>query len=158
MDQVLIRVRYLKLISDFQAFYAPLENQIFNRPEWAGIEFDLESRRKTPMLDLQTPSPCPNLPKLESFAQVLGAVYVLEGATLGEQVIGRQLQKQLGLSAYSGAAFFNSYADRVGPMWLAFRQFLVAQVRTPAFDSGDVAGALETFETFAVWLERDRLA
>ena len=67
-----------------------------------------------------------------------------------------KLQKQLGLSADSGAAFFNSYADRVGPMWIAFRQFLVAQVTNAAFESEVVAGALETFEAFAVWLERDR--
>jgi heme oxygenase (biliverdin-IX-beta and delta-forming) len=165
MDEVLTRARYANLISDFQAFYAPLEQQIFSRQEWHGIEFDLESRRKLPMLDcdlkvldLQTPMPCPNPPKLESFAEVLGAVYVLEGATLGGQVIGRHLQKQLGLSSDSGAAFFSSYAESVGPMWLAFRQFLVAQVTSTQFESEVVAGALETFEAFAVWLERDRLA
>lgn len=162
MDEVLTRARYANLISDFHAFYAPLEDQIFCH-DWSGIAFDLESRRKLPMLvrdlkvlGLQAPLSCPNPPKLESFAHVLGAMYVLEGATLGGQVIGRHLQKQLGLSADSGAAFFNSYADRVGPMWIAFRQFLVAQVTNAAFESEVVAGALETFEAFAVWLERDR--
>ena len=52
---------------------------------------------------------CRDLPLVETFAQTLGCPYVLEGATLGGQVVGRHLRENLNLSPENGAAFFNSY-------------------------------------------------
>ncbi len=37
MDEVLTRARYANLISDFHAFYAPLEDQIFFAVNGAGL-------------------------------------------------------------------------------------------------------------------------
>jgi heme oxygenase (biliverdin-IX-beta and delta-forming) len=155
------RFEYTALLRTFHAFYATVEPQVFDQPEWRAIAFDLEARRKLPLLerDLITlgaakPLPCPQPPRLETFPHALGALYVMEGATLGGQVIGRHLTATLGLTPESGAAFFHSYGNRIGPMWLAFRTMLSTQVSDSETAHRVVEGALETFERFGTWLEQ----
>jgi heme oxygenase (biliverdin-IX-beta and delta-forming) len=158
LNPALTRADYGALLSDFYAFYAPLERQIFESPTWAGLEFDLAARRKLPLLkrDLKAlgvalPPWCPEI-KLEGFAQLLGGLYVTEGATLGGQVMTRHLKTSLNLTPDSGAAFFGSYAERVGPMWLEFKSFLNTQATDQKTESEIIAGALETFTQFEAWL------
>jgi heme oxygenase (biliverdin-IX-beta and delta-forming) len=158
LNPALTRTDYGALLSDFYAFYAPLEQQIFEAPTWAELEFDLAARRKLPLLErdlsalgVALPAWCPPI-RIEGFAQLLGALYVTEGATLGGQVMGRHLKQTLGLTPDSGAAFFGSYGERVGPMWLEFKSFLNAQALDQKTESGIVAGALETFTQFEAWL------
>jgi heme oxygenase (biliverdin-IX-beta and delta-forming) len=80
----------------------------------------------------------------------------MEGATLGGQVIGRHLRATLQLTPESGAAFFHSYQDRVGPMWLEFRSFLNAQAHDDETTHAIVEGAFETFERFIAWLRSQK--
>lgn len=161
MNPAITRARYAALIADFHAFYAPLERAVFAREEWKTAGFDLAERQKVPllardleMLGAKTPVTAPPAVRLEGFEAALGALYVMEGATLGGQVIGRHLEKHLGLTALSGAAFFNSYGERVGPMWMQFRAFLMNQAISPEAEGRVVDGALRTFEGFGDWLER----
>lgn len=155
---------YGVLLVGFHAFYAMIEPKIFEREEWKSLGFETKQRRKLALLssdlaalDLPLPPPCPQPTRLETFSQVLGAMYVLEGATLGGQMIGRHLQHHLGLRVENGAAFFGSYGERVGPMWLEFRAFLSAQAFNDHIENDMVFGALETFERFGNWLERETM-
>ena len=156
---------YGVLLVSFYAFYAVIEPKIFEHDEWKSLEFDPQPRRKLALLSsdlaalgLPLPLPCPELAQLKNFSQVLGAMYVLEGATLGGQVIGRHLQHHLGLRVENGAAFFGSYGERVGPMWLEFRAFLSAQALDDQIENEIVSGALEMFERLGDWLERERIS
>jgi heme oxygenase len=54
----------------------------------------------------------------------LGAMYVMEGSTLGGQYIARQVEEALGLEAGVGDAYFRGYGERTGEMWRTFRAVL----------------------------------
>jgi len=81
----------------------------------------------------------------------LGTLYVTEGATLGGQLISRQLERHLGLCDGRGYAFFQSYGSGIGVMW---RRFLAELRRhdTPEMRPAIIAGAIDTFATFEHWL------
>lgn len=99
---------------------------------------------------------CDELPSTATFADVLGAVYVLEGSTLGGQYIVRHLGRALGLSPAAGGAFFASYGDRVGAMWRETQDFLVAHGHGREERIVEAAGA--TFDALGRWLSADSLA
>lgn len=157
---------YGRLLARFWGFYAPIEDRLAARPEWDRCGIDLRPRLKAPVLarDLRAlgwPAGvlaalprCRDLPPLDSFARALGCLYVLEGATLGGQLIAREARRSLGLSAERGCAFFLSYGESVGPMWRAFRG-LLAQAAAEADDAAIVCGARATFAAFDRWLAQE---
>lgn len=159
--------RYVGLIIDFWGFYSPLESRLANLPglrEWMP---DLERRFKTPQLEadlanLGIPPEtfasiplCAELPPLQGMAQALGCLYVLEGATLGGQVVSRHLRRSLGFEADNGASFFQGYGDRTGTMWRIFGERLAAveSVLGP-IEAEMTDAARATFETLERWLFR----
>lgn len=80
----------------------------------------------------------------------VGALYVMEGSTLGGQVIGKALAEANWLPA-GGLTYFNPYGERTGPMWRSFRDW--AQMTTPFESHAAVsAGAQATFETLHSWM------
>lgn len=132
---------YLNLLIKLFGFYAPLEEQfekIEKSPRFNFPGFDPLPRRKTPLLhkdltalglavkELNSLPRCPALPPVNTPSQMLGCMYVLEGATLGGQIIQRQLKLSLDIDSDTGAAFFNSYGPAVGPMWQSFSRLLEA--------------------------------
>lgn len=83
--------------------------------------------------------------------QVLGCLYVIEGATLGGQVITRHLLATHGITPETGGAFFAGYGAETGPHWQAFGAMITAAERFGAADE-IVASANRTFETLDRWL------
>jgi heme oxygenase len=164
LDDTITDKHYDSLLQGFYGFYAPLENRLLHRPEWHALDFDVESRRKVPLLrrDLQCRGfsqkqidalpLCPTLPDVSAFPQALGCLYVLEGATLGGQILARHFARVLGLDAQCGAAFFSSYGEHVGAMWRSFGQMMSAQATTPATENQMIDAARSTFETLESWL------
>lgn len=71
--------------------------------------------------------PVPPTPRLEC-AAALGALYVLEGASLGGRVIARHVADALALTPDTGLAFFCGYGDATGEMWRRFGAALEAWV------------------------------
>lgn len=123
---------YRQFMGRFYGFYAPLEAQMLASPHWQLLEFEYTTRQKTPRLaqDLlalgsnvaavaATPR-CIALPACATPEQLLGCLYVIEGATLGGRSITRHLQTRLGLTPQSGGAFFDGYGARTGSHWKAF--------------------------------------
>ena len=155
---------YRLLLERFYGLYLPLEARLDARSDWALLGLDFARRRKAPLLrrDLQVleAAPddlplCPDLPPLDSAAQALGCLYVLEGATLGGQIIARHLHAAFGIDADSGGAFFRSYGAAVGSQWRAFGD---AVTRYAAGENAQqaviVRSACDTFAAFDRWLER----
>jgi heme oxygenase len=103
------------------------------------LEQDLESLQLQPL-----EGPCHDLPMLGTRAEALGSLYVLEGSTLGGQVIARHARRVLPLPAGQGTAFFESYGPAVGARWVAFRQML-AESSTSLTDGSAVTAARQTF-------------
>ncbi|RKG88890.1 heme oxygenase [Corallococcus terminator] len=171
MDAHLTPADYLRHLEDFYGLYVPLEARLAGPLAEVGPALVLESRWKVPLLEedlraqghdtaslarLPRASPLPALPGL---AEALGCAYVLEGSTLGGQLILRHLTRHFGTDARVGTfAFFRAYGDEVGPMWRAFGA-VVAQASERAssdtFDAAVIQGARDTFDAFAGWLMRE---
>lgn len=149
----LTRARYVARLERFYGFYAPLEARLEARGAFPGSESGPQP--KTPLLvaDLralgagppdQLPL-CTALPPLASPAEVLGCLYVLEGASLGGQVISRHLRRTLGISRENGGRFFSGYGEATGVHWRAFMASLVAFAREHGQQDLLVRSALLTF-------------
>jgi heme oxygenase len=77
----------------------------------------------------------------------LGAMYVVEGSSLGGQYIARHLDSTLALTPGNGAAYFHGYGERTGALWNQFKSVLAA---LPDTDEDQVVGAaLAMFALFA---------
>jgi len=164
LDPGLSRERYFHLLRLFYGFYAPIEARIdaYGANSHAWVAGD---RRKAHLLEndlrSETPSPtagqlalCPELPETSTPAGQLGCMYVLEGATLGGQVVVRQVRPRLGLNG-SGTSFFSSYGERVGAMWRKFCDHLEG-LKLSDNDRGQVvASACATFQSLERWLCRN---
>jgi len=56
--------------------------------------------------------------------ELLGALYTIEGSSLGGQVISRHLTAQLGLGPATGGRFFYGYGEETLSLWTQFEAFL----------------------------------
>ena len=160
----LTRSEYRSLLERFYGFYAPVETRLEAIHRATPLLADFAQRRKTANLgtDLAalglTPAQiaalplCADLPHLDSPPETLGCLYVMEGATLGGQLISRHVIKTLALTPQAGCAFFSSYGDRVGSMWRAFGNHLRHFEDDPAARQQIVAAAQETFRKMEQWL------
>lgn len=160
MNKMFTREDYERLLTKFYKFYSSIEPRVAaNRLNDSG--FDFEARRKTPSLerDLANLGILENvkhlegswndLPELNTSAKAFGACYVMEGATLGGQMIMRHLKDHLGLTPDNGGSFFNSYGAQVGPMWKEFCAVTTEFAEKNGNDEETVTAAKETFDSFA---------
>lgn len=102
--------------------------------------------------DLARPVPpglplCPLMPPLHTFSQLLGAMYVVEGSTLGGQVITRQLDR----AGIPLRRYFMGYGERTGPMWKTFCR-LLPEAALAADQDEIVASACLTFKRLDQWI------
>lgn len=156
---------YKRLMSAYYGFYHELENRLQHSP-WMTRGLDLHARLKAPALrqdlqalgvSIQSLALCDALPALHSQASVLGVLYVLEGATLGGNVLRKQMSERLGLDAHNGCAFLYVYGADTGRQWKAFMDFL-GSVPLDAQARGEaVQAACSTFSCFEQWLERQEV-
>lgn len=150
------RAGYRALLAALLGLHAPLERRLAAL-DWPSAGLDFEARRKAPLLaaDLRAlgvdPDAVPQRPlwpAVDGLAAGFGCLYVLEGATLGGQIIAREVERTLGLGPGSGASFFGSYGREVGPMWRAFGRALDAYATTPERLERAAAAAAATFGAF----------
>ena len=79
-------------------------------------------------------------------AGFLGALYVLEGSTLGGRLIARHLQPTFGFRDGKGDAYFRGHGDQTGALW---REITAAIAALPEGDSPEVIEAAKrTFDAF----------
>ena len=151
---------YRGLLQRFYGFYLPVEQKLDLLP-WHGLAFDYPARRKQALLEhdlavLGEPScslsHCTELPALDTLPAAFGCLYVLEGATLGGQIITRQVERTLGILPTQGSRFFHSYGEQVGPMWKEFGQFVTSYATTPVIENAMIASAGQTFQALQGWL------
>lgn len=165
---------YRNLLECYFGFYAPVEARLARVLPSDQPGLDFEARRKLPLLraDLEslggrspdTLTVCTALPPLNTPAQGMGCLYVLAGAMLGGQIIGKHLRHKLGLTQDAGACYFHGSGARTAEVWRSFRDALTsfAASRPPAATSATVtvdaivASGNETFRSLRHWCERDR--
>lgn len=144
-----------RFLAKMYGFLQPYEVQLRHRAEELGPAWEIPERQRAHLIlaDLGVPADqlplCPTMPPLATVPQLLGAMYVLEGSTLGGQVLARQLAK----AAIDLRQYFTGYGERTGARWKAFCQ-LLAQAATPDQEDVIVQSAIHTFQHLAAWLAR----
>lgn len=139
-------------LSKLYGFLVPYEAQL--RRHDFGPEWQLELRQRAHLIREDLPLAdalplCPAMPALSTRAQMLGALYVLEGSTLGGQVITRQLAK----AGIAQRRYFAGHAERTGPLWKSFCQ-LLATAATDDTQTEIVQSAIRTFQALHAWIEQ----
>jgi heme oxygenase (biliverdin-IX-beta and delta-forming) len=154
---------YIAWLGRFLGLYEPLENRLAEFSQWGSVGLSLQARTHTSCLlaDLQSLGVSPQgvpraslamLPQLSNFPQALGALYVLEGATLGGRIILGEVRTWLSAAIVGATSFLGGRGELVGSMWQEFR---VAADRfgceRPELRADVVSGAKLTFAALLVW-------
>jgi heme oxygenase len=128
-----------------------------NAPAWIQPLLAARRRGQLLMLDLvwfgadASGEARPTLPEMTGGAGLLGAMYVMEGSTLGGQLIARHVELVLGLTAGQGNAYFCGHKERTGQLWKEFCHGLRTKVPDSETDAV-VAAAKAMFRVFGSWM------
>jgi heme oxygenase (biliverdin-IX-beta and delta-forming) len=162
---------YRQRLAQFYGFYAPLEKALERSGEGQIDALHLSSDTRLAMalrlnkaallkLDLQHLGVdtnnlplCRDLPPLETQADVLGCMYVMEGATLGGRLITQHVRATLGITLATGGRFFDGYGDDTGVMWHGMRELLVKSAPDSDTQDAMVYSAIATFSGLRGWCE-----
>ncbi|OKS88934.1 biliverdin-producing heme oxygenase [Mucilaginibacter polytrichastri] len=149
---------YLQLLQLFYGYFGGLEDRInlfINQEQMP----DHAQRRKTEAIadDIIALGGQPvakatgnELPEINSAEQAFGALYVIEGSTLGGSIIGKMISGKLGLN--TGLSFFNSYGENTHQMWASFKNILNNQPSDTEQTITEAANS--TFLKFKNWIEQ----
>jgi heme oxygenase len=154
---------YAGLIKYFYGYFGGLETRIEAALNPNQIP-DSAGRRKTGSLandltflgaDIPAKAGGNALPAINNHLEALGALYVIEGSTLGGKIISKMMQQQLGMGE-DGLSFFLGYGDNSMPMWEKFKAMLNRQANNPEEEAVVIAAANQTFLKFGEWFAQDQ--
>jgi heme oxygenase len=128
--QTILNVNYVTHFAVEDFLFSGLSDELRQK-------LDIESRIKLPALlrDFEeinsavgiSPKTTPSFIDLNSDASILGAMYVLEGATLGGNVIAKRLKTNEQLLPYNlNYHYYQVYEDQLGLKWRQFLEVLNA--------------------------------
>lgn len=151
--------QYAHLLLLFYGFFKPVYSRID-----AGIDIlclpDYLSRRRPEqiLIDLDElgllyqPHLCRQLPVIDSNAAAFGALYVLEGSTLGGVMIKKMIADKLHTT--TGLSFFGGYQKQTRDRWNSF-VYALNNLNLPQADEAVVVDtAAATFTAFDNWLQQ----
>lgn len=158
---------YHRTLVGFYGFYRPLEERLLRETTLADhpdlgfrlhkhhlIAQDLYNLGMTPEQCEQLPQ-CQDVPQSYPWYAALGVLYVMEGATLGGQIIRRHLLTHLEPQWHPALRFYDCYQEQVGVRW---RQFQLLMATSLADDVHGqhlqqvIDAARNTFEQLDTWL------
>lgn len=151
---------YQLLIKKFYGFITPCEDLISslicksvieNRKKKPWLEQDLRELEISNNDDTKFQR-CIDLPILSEHEHVLGYLYVMEGATLGGQVITKILENQLQITQDKGGRFFYGYGDETKMMWNEFCS-LLCHINDIQQQNKIIHSASNTFNQLYKWME-----
>lgn len=149
---------YAHLLRYFYAYFTTLEQAIAPFIT-ESILADFSTRRKADRLaddimalgDSIENLPVVKMPEINSGADAMGALYVMEGSVMGGSIIIGMLQKY-GIT--KGFEFFSGYGPDTGKMWTAFidalNQFTHVEKQQEAIET-----ARATFANFALAFQQN---
>ncbi|ASK30262.1 heme oxygenase [Chryseobacterium sp. T16E-39] len=131
---------YKKIINTNYLMLLHSEDKIFNSLNGKFAEkLQLNQRVKLPLiekdlksLDLENQNVSHTL-EVNNEHEALGMMYVIEGSTLGGNVIAKQLSKTEGFDEVT-FNFFGCYQENTGPMWKNFKEVLDTEVTEENFN------------------------
>lgn len=155
---------YFKYLIRFRHFYREFEAFV-EASETSAAAFYSGGREKLGLLNLDLLGSDfeTNAAASVDFANILpteehlwGAIYVVEGSTLGGQFLTRKFEKKFGAEILNRTHFFNSYGDQVGKCW----QATVSAINHMRLDSNQndnvIEGAKRTFVAMGEYFKNIR--
>ncbi|MES3016491.1 MAG: biliverdin-producing heme oxygenase [Bacteroidota bacterium] len=95
-----------------------------------------------------------DLPEIKDHTAALGALYVMEGSTLGGKIISKMIAQALPGKADHALTFYQSYGENTGEMWNTFKTALNEQVNSAEDQQSVIDAANDTFLKFSQWIEK----
>ncbi|MGV3623660.1 MAG: biliverdin-producing heme oxygenase [Archangium sp.] len=154
------RARYVKYLQTLTSVHEALEPRLLGDAELQALLTDLPSRARTEAgkHDLASLGEersrthfTATLP-MTTVAEKLGVLYVLEGSTLGGQVLRRELKSALGVGDES-LRYVSGYGELTGPKWKSFLEALERGVTTDEARRQAISAAQATFEQLQAFFE-----
>jgi heme oxygenase len=167
LDPELSLHRYRLVLESFHGFYGPVESALARLVTTTdSLGFPLRARAELlerdllalglSRSDIAALPRCADLPRLSRTEHLAGCLYVLEGASLGGQIIAKALRARLRLTNDHGLSFFVGDGRRTGARWRLVLDWLEDLVRRGALADEIVASASETFCSLGCWVEASR--
>ena len=150
---------YARLLRIFYGFYKPLQDAIDlhlykgdfpdyperRRPSWILDDLQALGERLDNIILME------NTSFLHSNAHAIGAMYVMEGSTLGGKVICKTIRDNLVWKESGGFSFFSGYGSATGVKWKSFLDVL-DQYSDTAEENEIITAANEVFKRFHQWI------
>lgn len=120
---------YEQLISVNHKFFSSFESAVHHKISELSSELNLDNRKRAHLAakDLEHLGIIQNLNSADvqigNPAEAAGMMYVMEGSSLGGNMIRKQLQRQPDFADYP-LHFFGAYAENTGKMWKNFKDFI----------------------------------
>lgn len=158
LETIKSKEQYADLLQLFYGFFRPVYDKIDVNLELQYLP-DYLNRRKPEWIlnDLQdlevnyTIQLCEHLPEIKNNAAAFGALYVLEGSTLGGVVIRKMLYDQLHID--KGLTFFSGYGKQTREYWNVFINSLNNLDNHSNAEEIVIQTAAATFKSFKEWLQ-----
>ncbi len=149
---------YKQLICYFYGFIYPCEQKILSQHQEL-----LLGREKTPLLYSDLVALKCKIEKITLFsppsttfnttADIFGYLYVMEGATLGGQVMLKSLMKNPQLPPDLATHYFNTYGKQTNEKWHVFTQLLKNKMSHQHEQQTAILSAMRTFTSLHQWLQ-----
>lgn len=156
MSPLLTQVAYTEYLQRMYRFISLFEDTYYNK--LAGIVKDAHERKKATLLKAdiekngwlkESSQPVKWFNNNISTGYLLGAMYVIEGSTLGGRFLYGNANKVLGLTETTGAAYFAGYGSQTGAKWKTFITTLNEYAAAHPGEQQDIIdGANFTFDAF----------
>jgi len=164
MEERISLVEYKALLARLYGFHCSLERGLRAAPFQILDIFNLRQRERSLALradlrflgmteaEIHSLPQCEFLPAVSSKSDLLGRLYVVEGAGLGGRVLASKLNGLLGDHGSKGRSFFAARPAQDPLPWPAFCEWMEVQSR--AIDiSIAISSAEMTFRALAYWLD-----
>jgi heme oxygenase len=143
--------QYRAILVRLYGFYRPFEAAVAiaaDRSTWLQEDLAAVSVGSNALATIPR---CSAFPRFDTPASQLGALYVVEGSTLGGRTLARNLDQLLG-SHVAGRRFLVGRGSQTNAAWIAFLARLTAAGNTPTGREEIVEAAVTTFSIFEEWL------
>lgn len=158
LDPSMDEERYKKLLRGFYGFYQTAESYLRDHSGFYSQEKEkLESLRKDLIFfninpESVEPISLEKIPHQRS-EDVLGLLYVIEGSTLGGQVLCQHFHKKFGLKQGEGLNFFSGYGSQTMNNWKKTKAHIEEMVSSHKLNKGDlIQAAKDSFNSLEKWL------
>jgi len=155
---------YARYLGKLWGFHAPVEHALALVPGLERTGLSTAQRVKCPALvaDLAalglTRAELARLPRCEfspeptDVPSALGCMYVLEGATLGGQVVCRELRRRMPAVIEAASSYLTIYGAETGARWREFTHVLAELPSDAREETAVLDAACTTFQALHRWL------